>query len=173
MRIDQLSNVNITKDESYKNFLWDCYKYASKSKHPSTHTSALLVKNKKIILRGRNDFPIGVRFTKERIFGKNKHIYLNHAERDLIYKSSKNGIKTNGLTIVMPWLPCLQCANAIISSGIKKLIVHKQMIERTRKEWQKELIEASKIMKEAGIKIIAYDGIVGAKAYMHGQKWNA
>ena len=166
-------NVKISLDKKYKNLLRYCYHCASKSNHPSTHNSALLVKNEKIILVGKNIFPKGVKSTKERINGKNKHIYLNHAERDLIYKAAKSGIKTNGLTIVMPWLSCIQCANAIISSGIKKLIVHKQMIERTRKEWQKELKDAVKIMEEARIKIIVYNGVVGEKAYMHGKEWNA
>jgi deoxycytidylate deaminase len=75
--------------------------------------------------------------------------------------------------MVMPWVPCINCANAIISSGIKKLIVHKQMIERTRKEWQEELKNAVQILKESNIEIIAYDGKVGTKAYMHSQEWDA
>ena len=75
--------------------------------------------------------------------------------------------------MVMPWLPCIPCTNAIISSGIKKLIVHKQMIERTREGWQEELKNAVQIMKEAGVHIEAYDGLVGVKAYMHSQKWYA
>ena len=105
--------------------------------------------------------------------GPDKHIYPNHAERDLVYLAAKKGIKTNGLTMVMPWLPCIPCANAVISSGIKKLIIHKQMVERTREGWQEELKNAVKIMKEAGVKMIAYDGEVGAKAYMHSEFWNA
>ncbi len=75
--------------------------------------------------------------------------------------------------MVMPWLPCIPCANAVISSGIKKLIVHKQMIEKTREGWQKELKDAVQILGEAGVKIIAYDGVVGVKAYMHSNKWDA
>jgi len=75
--------------------------------------------------------------------------------------------------MVMPWIPCIPCANAIISSGIKKLIFHKQMAERTREGWQEELKNAIQIMKEAKIELIAYDGLVGAKAYMHSQEWDA
>ena len=61
----------------------------------------------------------------------------------------------------------------MISAGIEELIIHKQMVERTRQGWQDELRSAVKIMKEAGIKIIAYDGLVGAKAYMHSHVWEA
>ncbi len=173
MNIKELKNIKVTKNNFYKNLLRECYKYASKSNHPSTHTGALLVKNRKIILKGKNVLPPGVKEVKERFEGQNKHIYLNHAERDVIYKAAKKGIKTNGLTMVMPWLPCIPCADAIISSGIKTLVVHKQMIERTRKGWQQELKNAVQILNEAGVQIIAYDGVVGAKAYMHGQEWDA
>ncbi len=65
--------------------------------------------------------------------------------------------------MVMAWLPCIACANAVISAGIKTLIVHKQMIERTREGWQEELKNAVQIMNEAGVKIIAYDGLVVQK----------
>jgi len=73
----------------------------------------------------------------------------------------------------MPWLPCIPCANAVISAGISKLVVHKQMVERTRKGWIEELKNAVQIMKEAKIDIIAYDGLVSAKAYMHHKEWKA
>lgn len=139
-----------------------------KSNHPSTHNAALIVdKEYKIILKGVNNLPPGVKNKKERFEGNNKHIYPNHAERDVIYKAAKMGISTDNLIMIMPWLPCINCANAIISSGIKKLIIHKQMTERTREGWVEELKNAVQIMGEAEIKIIAYDGLVGANAYMH------
>ena len=171
--VKKLNSIEITKDDLYKKLLKKCYVYASQSNHPTTHTAALLIHNEKVILRGKNVFPIGVKYTKERIRGENRHMYPNHAERDVIYKAAQEGIKTKGLSMIMPWIPCIACANAIISSGIKKIVVHKKMIERTRKKWQAELKDAIQIMKEAKIKIIAFDGFVKAKAYMHSQEWEA
>jgi len=172
MNIKEL-NIKISKDSRYKNLLGTCYAYAKNSKHPSTHNAALLIKNGNIILKGVNNLPQGVKEIKERFRGYNKHIYPNHAERDVVYKAARKGIATKGLMMVMPWLPCIPCANAVISAGIKKLIIHKQMVEKTRKGWQKELKNAAQIMNEAGIKILAYDGLVGAKAYMHKKEWTA
>lgn len=172
MDVKKLS-IKTSKDLIYKKLLKECYDYAKISNHPSTHNAALLVKNKKIILKGANILPSEVKQKKKRFQGLNKHIYPNHAERDVIYKAAKKGIKTNNLTMVMPWLPCLACANAVISVGIKTLIVHKEMIERTREKWVEELKKAVKIMQEAKIKIIAYDGLVNSKAYMHSQEWDA
>jgi len=166
-------DIKFSKEPKYASWLKECYIYSKKSNHPSTHNAALLIDNDKIILKGINTLPQGVKELKERFEGDNKHLYPNHAERDVIYKAAKKGIATDGLTMVMPWIPCIPCANAIISSGIKKLIFHKQMAERTREGWQEELKNAIQIMKEAKIELIAYDGLVGAKAYMHSQEWDA
>lgn len=165
--------IKSSKNLIYKNLLKQCYDYSKISNHPSTHNAAFILKNNKIILKGANILPEGVKAKKERFQGENKHMYPNHAERDVLYKAAKKGIKTNNLTMVMPWLPCIACANAIISSGIKTLIVHKQMIERTREKWQEELKNAVQILKESKVNIIAYDGLVNAKAYMHSQEWDA
>ena len=173
MDVKKLKNIEISKDEKYRKLLEECYEYAKNSNHPSTHTAALLVEGDKIILKGKNVLPEGVKEVKKRFEGADKHIYLNHAERDVVYKAAKKGIKTKGLTMVMPWIPCIACANAVISSGIKILVVHAQMIERTREGWQEELLNAVQILEEAGVHIIAYDGVVGAKAYMHSQEWDA
>jgi dCMP deaminase len=166
-------DIEVSTDAKYKKLLKECYEYSKNGEHPLTHTAALLVKDIKIILKGANMFPSGVNKKKDRLTKGNRGIYINHAERDLVYKAAREGVKTNGLMMVMPWLPCIACANAVISSGIKTLVVHKQMIERTREGWQEELKNAVKIMEEAGIKIIAYDGVVGAKAYMHSEEWDA
>ena len=165
--------IETSTKEKYADWLRECYDYATTSHHPSTHNAALLIKDGKVILKGVNRLAPGVKETKERFEGPNKHLYPNHAERDLVYKAARQGIKTDGLTMVMAWLPCINCANAVISVGIKDLVVHKQMIERTREGWIEELTNAVQIMHEANINIIAYDGLVGKKAYMHSKEWDA
>ena len=164
-----------TRDDMFRLLLKKCYEYSKRSNYPSTKNAAFLLdKQGKILLKGLNVIPQGVKH--RRVYfetRENRHLYFNHAERDVIYLAAKRGVKTAGLTMIIPWLPCIPCANAIISSGIKTLIVHKQMIERTREGWQEELKNAVEILKEAKVKIIAYDGVVGAKAYMHKQEWDS
>jgi dCMP deaminase len=165
--------IEISHDSKHAKLLQECYEYAERSYHIGTHNAAFLADKSKVVLRGLNILPQRVKKLKERLEGVNKHIYPNHAERDVIYKAASKGIATKGLTMVMPWLPCIPCANAIITAGIKKLIVHKQMAERTKEKWQEELKNAVQIMKEASVKIIAYDGYLGVKAFMHRQEWEA
>lgn len=172
MEIKKLG-IKISEDKKYASWLKACYAYARKSYHPGTHNAALLIKNNKIVMRGLNILPPGVKHLKERFQGENKHLYLNHAERDVIYKAAAKGISTKGLTMVMPWLPCIPCANAVITSGVKLLVVHKQMIERANKKWDIELKNAVQMLNEAKVKVLAYDGKVDAVAYMHDYEWEA
>lgn len=167
-------NISVSEDNLYKILFKECYNYWSESNHPSTRMWALLISGDTILLKGKNILPIWVKEKDERFEWDNKHIYLNHAERDVIYKAAKGWIKTEGLTMIMPWLPCISCANAIISSWIKELIVHKQMIDRKTKDmWKEELKKSLDILNEAGIQIIAYDWVVWTKAYMHWKTWEA
>lgn len=166
-------DIVISREALHKEWLLQCYLHAQQSIHPSTHNAALIIRDNAVILAGVNNLPPGVSIVKERFEGENKHIYPNHAERDVIYRAARAGIPTQGLTMVMPWLPCIPCTNAVISSGIQTLVMHKQMIERTKERWREELRMGVQLMKEAGLNLIAYDGAVGHIAYMHGTKWDA
>src|SRR3989344_3736283 len=108
--LDKLG-IKTSTNKEYRDLLRECYEFSRRSNHPSTHNAALLLDGKKVVLRGVNILPPGVKEKKERFEGDNKHIYPNHAERDVIYKAAREGLSTNGLTMIMPWLPCIPCAN--------------------------------------------------------------
>ena len=91
MNIKKLK-IKVENNPKYKTWLKECYEYSKKSYHPSTHNAALLIKKNKIILKGVNILPKGVKKIKKRFKGKDKHIYSNHAERDLVYKAALKGI---------------------------------------------------------------------------------
>lgn len=167
--------VTITTDEKWKGLLREAYKFAYKhSNDISTFTAAILVNNKldRIVIAS-NGFPPGTRTIKDWDQKPRKDQISNHAERAVIYKAAKTGVKTSGLTMVMPWTPCFPCANAIIYSGIKTFVCHKQMVDRTPKDWTSELEDSFKLLRQNKVKIIMYNGNVdGGKAFMRGKYWN-
>lgn len=164
----------ITTDGKWKDLFREIYQFAYKNSNDiSTYTAAMLVNDKleKIVIAS-NGFPPG---TKE-IPGWNekpkKDQISNHAERAVIYKAAEKGVKTSGLTMIMPWAPCFPCANAIIYSGIKTLVCHKQMVDRTPVDWETELAECFKLLKHNKVKIVMYDGkIGGCKSKMRKKIW--
>lgn len=149
------------------------YLEAQKSTNISTQNSALLVDdNGNIILSATNSFPDGVVETEER--QQNKEVrqkYSVHAERNVIYKAAKQGIKTEGLTMISPWATCTECAWAIIQSGIKKLVTHKQALDRSN-SWAGDIEFAFEMLREAGVEIVIFEGKIDCgKIRRSGEYW--
>jgi dCMP deaminase len=166
--------VIITKDNKWKDIFREIYKFAYENSNDiSTYTAAMLVNSKldRLVIAS-NGFPKGTKEISGWDQKPKKDLISNHAERAVVYKASKEGVKTDGLTMVMPWAPCFPCANAIIFSGIETLVCHKQMVDRTPADWAPELEECFGLLKNNKIKIIMYDGkIGGCKSFMRKEEW--
>jgi len=146
----------------WKKFLKIAYREAQKSKWPSTQNGAILIDDKgKVLLSAVNGFPDGIEVTQERKTKPLSKKYGVCAERNLIYQAAKKGIKTGGMTMVCCWAACTDCARAIIQSGIKRLVTHKQALDRSY-DWKETIDFALEMLKEAGVEIIIYDGKIGA-----------
>ena len=61
----------------------------------------------------------------------------------------------------MPWVPCSACANAIITSGIKELIIHYDKCIKTPSDCMDDIKEAISMLLEANIKIIIVTDKIG------------
>ncbi len=157
----------------WKALLKMAYEKAKESEDPSTQNAALLVSDGgRVLVADTNRFPEGVITNKERWERPLKYKFIEHAERNVCYISAKQGIKTEGLTMVCPWAACSDCARAIIQSGIIRLVTHQQAHERSPEFWAKEIEIAFAMLKEAGVEIIMYNGTIGVKDVLHsGQLW--
>jgi len=165
-------------NSDYKEILKIAYELAEKSPDPSTQNGAILVREAgisgyEIMSRGYNHFPEGVKYLSERWERPIKYSFIEHAERDSIFQAAKMGISTQGLIMVCSWSACDNCARAIIGSGIKRLVRHKQASDRSPENWKQNIVIADMMLREAGIEIIDYDGIIGGLSIRHsGQTWN-
>ncbi len=108
---------------------WDEYfinmlpSVAAKSKDPDTKVGCIIVSdNNSILTTGYNDFPRKVNHHPERYKRPLKYDYVSHAEKNAIYNSARNGVSLDGATIYISFMPCNECVNAIIGSGISKVI---------------------------------------------------
>lgn len=157
----------------WKALLKTAYEKAKESEDPSTQNAALLVNDAgNILVADINRFPDGVITSKERWERPLKYKFVEHAERNVCYISAKQGIKTEGLTMVCPWAACSDCARAIIQSGIIRLVTHQQAHERSPEFWAKEIEIAFTMLKEAGVEVVMYNGTIGVKGVLHtGQLW--
>jgi len=109
-----------------------CKAVAAKSKDVSTHVGCVIVgPNHEIRSTGFNGFPMGVydgppelnAFGPDRNDRPEKYVWTEHSERNAIYLAARNGTALEGCTIYLTWMPCADCARAIIQSGIKHVKV--------------------------------------------------
>lgn len=97
------------------------------SKDPSTKVGAVIVNSdKRVVSLGYNGFPQGVDDSVvERYERPAKYKYTEHSERNAIFSAARLGVSLVGCTIYCNYLPCADCARAIIQSGIVKVVYEK------------------------------------------------
>lgn len=165
--------MHLTEQE-IRDCLAVCYDWASESPDPSNQNGALILDHTgNEIAVARNEFPKGVVVTPEHLTDRDKKLfYIEHAERGAVYKAAREYGAIKGFTMVCPWFACDNCARAIILSGIKHVVGHKQRMAMTPERWKANVDEALRMMKDCGVTMEFYDGIIGCPPIIvNGQPW--
>lgn len=140
------------------------YRYAAEnSTDPSTQNAAVLVSpvTQTAVMEDANRFPDRVVETPERWERPRKYSYVEHAERNVIYRAAKFGIQTQGLTMYVPWYACAECARAIIQAGITEVVGHKAVFDKDSERWKDSIALAHGMLDEAGVQHRVVEGGIG------------
>lgn len=156
-----------------EDLLREAYKIAVHSRDKSTQLGALLYRDGQIICGSENNFPRGVAETKERLQRPTKYMYVEHAERGAIYKAAMNGVPVHGTILICPWFSCADCARAIVLSGIKHVVGHKQMFDKMPPHWEESVNVGLGILKECNVtyEIIDAELNTGLTLRFNGELW--
>lgn len=130
-----------------------------KSKDKNTQIGVVLVgKNNEIVSTGYNSFPRGINDDiVERQEKPEKYFFFEHAERNCIYNAARIGVSTLGTTMYMTCgISCADCARAIISSGVEKIVLRSGKGAMSPK-WQESSQRSNQMFKEAGIIVEFFD----------------
>lgn len=151
---------NPNTDAMNEIYLSRAYKYAaSKSYDPSTQNAAILWHPiVGIVVQAANGIPEKLTTSEDIWQSEDKYLYVEHAERNVIYKAANRGIVTEGLTMYCPWICCADCARAIIQAGIIRVIGHKNIIDMTPDRWKKSCDVGIQMLKDAGIQCGFWEG---------------
>ena len=122
------------------------------SKDPSSQIGAIAVGSKgQVLAQGYNGFPRGM-LDSPNLYSnrKEKYVRIVHAEMNMIYNASFNGVCLNKSTVYVSGLPtCSDCAKGLIQVGVAELVMPKQKInEKWHDSWQR----SKSYYKEAGLK---------------------
>ena len=125
------------------------------SKDPSRKIGAVAVGRKREILaQGYNGFPRGIDDSPLRYDNREeKYKLVVHAEMNVIYNASYNGVCLNDSTLYVHGLPvCSECAKGIIQVGINRVVMRKQT--DLPEIWKESCTRTKSMFEEAGVNYV-------------------
>lgn len=123
------------------------------SKDPSRKVGAVAIGDKgNVLAQGYNGFPRGVNDTDFRLNTRDLKLQLIvHAEMNVIYNATYNGVSLDGATLFVHGLPCCSdCAKGIIQVGIKRVVMPSPTVDS---KWQKSWELSEMMFNEANIEV--------------------
>ena len=138
-------------DKWHKRYLKLAQEVASWSKDPSTKIGAVAIGEKgQVLAQGDNGFPRDVNDTPERYSNRElKYKYVVHAEQNLIYNATYNGVSLDGAVLYVVGLPiCSECAKAIIQVGIRQVVMPDQEVPE---HWSESWNFTQSLFRESGV----------------------
>ena len=155
-----------------RQYLLQAYQEATKSPDPSTQNGAVIVTTEGVSIYDHNRFPEKVLYSEGRLERPLKYDFIEHAERNVIYRCAKLGHATHGATMYVPWFACCDCARGIIQAGISHVVGHQRMADDTPDRWKESIGNAMTMLKEAGVQITMIpDFLDGPKILFNGKWW--
>ena len=142
------------------------------SDDPNTKNGSVLLLTSGMFFAGSNHFPEGVKKTPERLVSPEKLKWIEHAERDVIFRAAIFGAKTNNSILYCPYAACCDCARAIVLAGVRKVVAHKQCMDKMPERWRASVEAGNDILFEGGVELALYDGPIGGVEHLFdGQVW--
>jgi len=148
-----------------KVYLTEAYKYArDKSQDKSTQIGCILVSPfEGVVTYATNTFTHGISPNKKMQERPLKYDYIEHAERNAIYRCALKGYCTSGLTMYCPWWCCADCARGIVQCGINRFVGHHLMYELATKRWKDSIDRGMELLHAAGVEVVNWDGKIDNK----------
>ena len=143
-----------TWDERYLNLAKEISQW---SKDPSAKIGAVAVGKKgNVLAQGYNGFPRGIFDNLERYNDRpTKYRYVVHAEMNVIYNATYNGVSLDGSTLYVYGLPvCNECAKGIIQVGISRVVMKFITVADV---WVESWKLSKDMLAEAGVKFEIID----------------
>jgi dCMP deaminase len=137
-------------------YLEICRVVALRSKDPHTQIGCVIVgPAHEIRSTGYNSLPRGIRDdVPERFERPTKYLWMEHAERNGIYNAARAGTATEGCTIYVEIMPCMDCARAIVQAGIVQVVISEGRMSGYSSEYYDEHFRnVEELFAEAGVRI--------------------
>lgn len=85
-----------------------------------------------------------------------KYFWYSHAELNAITNAARVGIPLNNCTLLVTHPPCMDCARAIVQSGIKTVITRCQNADFNSR-WEEHTKRTMALFKECGVEYVTLE----------------
>ncbi|MEH2480734.1 dCMP deaminase [Nitrobacteraceae bacterium AZCC 2146] len=99
-----------------------------------------------------NTFPNGVADLDWRHEGDGRFVWMEHAERNAIFAAARQGRVLDGATIASTFFPCIDCARAIVQTGIARLVSPEPALDDA--VWGTSFLRSRIILEEGGVEMV-------------------
>ena len=137
----------------HRRFLALSEQIATWSKDPSRGVGAVIVSpSKQIVSTGFNGLPRGVEDRPERLERPVKYDLIVHAEMNAIIQCARNGVTPIGCAIYSSFFPCVNCALAIVQSGIETVVTYRPA--DGDEHWLESIEKSRIVFEEADVEFL-------------------
>lgn len=130
----------------------------AKSADPRTQTTAVLFSDLgEALLTGFNA-PVAPGLLEQdpaRLVSPEKYFWIEHSERALLQEAAKKGLATDQKSMGCSLFPCVDCARAIVGTGIKTLVTPTPDFGDVR--WGAEFKRALETLDAGGVEVVLID----------------
>jgi dCMP deaminase len=99
-----------------------------------------------------NTFPKGVADLDWRHEGDGRLVWMEHAERNAIFAAAREGRALAGATLATTFFPCIDCARAIVQSGVVRVLSPEPALDDPI--WGASFPRSRVILEEGGVELI-------------------
>ena len=107
--------------------------------------------SRQIISTGFNGLPRGVEDRPERLERPAKYDLVVHAEMNAIIQCARNGVSPIGCVLYSSFFPCVNCAIAIVQSGVDTVVTFKPEVGDDH--WLDSISKSRVVLEEAGVNL--------------------
>jgi deoxycytidylate deaminase len=163
-------------DREIRHLMRQVYRIAMYSTDRSTNNGAILVDEHQgqavPLVAGYNAHLPGWGDKEEHHERPLKYSVTEHAERDVIYRAAYQGICTRGLTMIANWVLCPDCARGVVLPGIRRVICHKQCMDRTPPRWKEMIALGLEMCEKNNVPVYQWSGKIGGVTNLNsGENW--
>lgn len=87
------------------------------------------------------------------VSGHNDKERGTHAESNAVATAARLGVRTQDQTMYAPWASCADCAGVVRAAGIKRVVTHVSVMERTSHRWQASVQRGLYLLRDGGVQV--------------------